>query len=63
MSILGDLFGFSSAPKTSDSAVKTVEAEDDKTKKLRTALYATEGGASGQEVTATGAARSTLFGN
>lgn len=60
--ILGSLFG--SAPKASRQPQVELEGEKRKAKKSRTALFATEGGASGEELNPEQVrSRSTLLGN
>lgn len=58
---MGFLFG-GSRPKVQTQAVEDLKEEEENVKKQRRALFATEGGASGEEVSQVGQ-RGTLFGN
>lgn len=61
---MGSLFKtlFGGAPKADTSAIDDTNADKDKAKKSRAALFRTEGGAAGEEVTST-KQRNNLFGN
>jgi hypothetical protein len=58
------LGGAADAPKVSGAAKKDLAEDQDKTKASRAALYATEGGVSGQELEPDQVKkRNTIFGN
>lgn len=60
---VGKLLG-GSAPKVSNAAPEIVEEDEGKTKKRKSAIYNTEGGAAGQELQPGQVkGRSTLLGN
>ena len=63
-SVRGRIMGFGGdAPVVQTTAPQEIKDADEKTKKLRTAQFATEGGASGEEVAKVSDRRGTLFGN
>lgn len=62
--IFSGLLGGGKTPAASTEAVTDVSEDEEKAKKARSALYATKGGVSGEEVSSVSTSgRSTLFGN